>query len=162
MKQALFRFAMLGALAAASALAQVPKGQGYVYQAVGATTYDRWATPLGGTGGGGEGVFWKGLGAGADIAAYYPYNYVRGVIGVANISATYHFTAGRQDTKWDPFVVAGYSFFFRSGSISGVHAGGGLTYWFHPRIGARVEFRDQRTIPIALSFPAVRFGVSFR
>ncbi|MBS1828315.1 MAG: hypothetical protein JST93_23620 [Acidobacteria bacterium] len=162
MKQELWKLALLGTLAVSAVSAQVPKAQAYVFQAVGGTAYNRWATPLGGTGGGGEGIFWKGLGAGAEIVAYYPYEYVRGVIGVANVSATYHFNAGKPGTKWDPFVVGGYSLFFRSSSLSGVHAGGGLTYWFHRRIGARVEFRDQRTVTEGLSFPAVRFGVSFR
>ncbi len=152
----------LAAVTAGLAMAQVPKGQGYVFQGVGSTTYNRWGSVLGATGGGGEGVFWKGLGAGADIGAYYPYRYFRGAIGVANVSAAYHFTAGRDDTKWDPFVVGGYSLFFRSGTANGVHVGGGLTYWFHRHIGARVEFRDQRAVPEGISFPVVRFGVSFR
>lgn len=153
---------MIGVLGAAALPAQVPKGQGYVYQAVGTTSYNRWAAALGATGGGGEGVFWRGLGAGADIGAFYPYRDFGSVIGVASVSATYHFKAGRMDTQWDPFVVAGYSLFFRSGSLHGAHWGGGVTYWFSRHVGARFEFRDQRSVPVGIGFPTVRFGVSFR
>ncbi|MBL8175889.1 MAG: hypothetical protein JNK48_14530 [Bryobacterales bacterium] len=162
MKQAWIRWTMISALGAAALSAQVPKGQGYVYQAVGATGYDRWASVLGATGGGGEGVFWKGLGMGADLGVFYPYRYIHGAIGAAGISATYHFNAGREDTKWDPFLVGGYTLFFRSGTANGAHWGGGVTYWMHRRVGARVEFRDQRSIQEAIAFPSVRFGLSFR
>jgi hypothetical protein len=162
MKHACIKLAILSVLAASAASAQVPKGQGYVFQGFGSTGYDRWATATGATGGGAEGVFWKGLGAGGEIGAYYPIRSFRSVIGLASASATYHFTAGREDTKWDPFIVGGYTLFFRSSSISGFHAGGGLTYWFHRRIGARVEFRDQRSVREGIGFPTVRFGVSLR
>jgi len=153
---------MIAVLGAVALQAQVPKGQGYVYQAVGSTSYNRWATVLGATGGGGEGVFWKGLGAGADIGAFYPYRAAGNVIGLGSVSATYHFNAGRQDTKWDPFVVAGYSLFFRSGTLNGAHWGGGVGYWFSRHVGARIEFRDQRSVPEGFGFPTVRFGLSFR
>lgn len=153
---------MIAALGMGLAQAQVPKGQGYVFQGVGASAYRQYAEVLGATGGGGEGVFWKGLGAGADISAAYPYRYVRGAIGLASVSAVYHFTAGREDTKWDPFVLGGYTLMFRSGTAHAYHVGGGMTYWFHRRLGARVEFRDQRDRYSELAFPVVRFGISFR
>ena len=161
MQSTMMRLTCVASLFAALAVGQVPRGQGYVFQGLGSTSYDH-GIALGQTGAGGEGVFWKGLGVGGDLGAVYPYRSLESVVGIANVSGVYHFTAGRSDTKWDPFVVGGYTLLFRGGTANGFHWGGGFGYWFHRHIGARVEFRDQRTRRGDFSFPMVRFGISFR
>lgn len=160
MNQTIFKAVIGIALAAAIAAAQTPNAQAYIFQGIGSTRYSN-GIALGQTAGGGQGVFWKGLGAGAEIGAVYPYRSLEGAIGIANVSAVYHFTAGR-DTKWDPFVAGGYTLLFRSGAASGYHFGGGVTYWFHRHLGVRVEFRDQRARYADFAFPMARFGLSFR
>ncbi|HUQ93624.1 MAG TPA: hypothetical protein VM120_18225 [Bryobacteraceae bacterium] len=81
--------------------------------------------------------------------------------GVLNVNGGYHFTTSRQDTKWDPFVTAGYTLFVRSGAVNGYNYGGGFVYWFKPHAGLRAEFRDQR-FPQGSAFPEFRLGFSFR
>jgi hypothetical protein len=140
------------------ASAQVPQGQGYLVQGIGAATPG--SVSLAQTVVGGEGTFFKGLGAGAEIGALYSFD--GGVVGQFNAGGTYHFTAGRKETKWDPFVAAGYAMLFRSGTISGFHYGGGTGYWFHPRIGLRAEFRDLRFERGRDGYPGFRIGICFR
>lgn len=144
----------------ALATAQVPRGQGYVVQGLGIATPG--SDSVGQTMIGGEHAIYKGLGLGAEIGAVYPFQCGYCTIGAFSPGASYHFLAGRKDTKWDPFVNAGYTLFFRSGVASGIHYGGGVAYWFHPRLAVRAEFRDIRDSTGELGFPSFRIGLSFR
>ncbi|HUA58414.1 MAG TPA: hypothetical protein VML19_06645 [Verrucomicrobiae bacterium] len=111
---------------------------------------------------GGEAVLKKGIGVGAEIAALaYRQDFAGTVVGVFSPNGYYHFLHG-DNVKVDPFVTGGYSLLFRTGHANYANFGGGGTYWFHPRLGARLEFRDQiNTLGTIQHFWGVRFGLAF-
>jgi hypothetical protein len=139
---------------------QVSKSQGYIYQGISTRGFDH-TDAVGHTGGGGEGVFWKGISAGGDISAVYPFRCASCVIGVGNLNGGFHYNAGRVDRKWEPFATAGYSLYFRSGTANGFNYGGGVVYWFKPHVGLRLEVRDHRIADYHM-FTQFRIGLSFR
>jgi hypothetical protein len=151
---------LVAAAAATLSFGQVSKSQGYVFQGFTAQGFDS-SGIVGHTGGGGEGVFWRGISAGGDISAAYPFQCLSCVIGVGNINGGFHYNAGRVDKKWEPFVTAGYSLFFRGGTANGFNYGGGVVYWFKPHVGLRLEVRDH-WIERYHMFTQFRIGLSFR
>jgi len=156
--------ALIAGVAATLSFGQVQtvsKSQGYVYQGFSGNFIDSGTAAVGHTGAGGEGVFWKGISAGGDISAVYPFRCGACVIGVANVNGGYHFNAGRADRKIEPFVTAGYSLYFRGETANGWNYGGGIVYWFKPRLGLRLEVRDHR-IERYSAFTQFRIGLSFR
>ncbi len=143
-------------------MAEVPTGQGFAMQGIASLVNER--ESIGHTTIGGEKVFYKGLSAGGDGGAFYPFEAAYLVIGNANANVGYHFLAGRKNTKWDPFVSGGYSILFREGAVSGVNYGGGVVYWFTPRLGIRTEGRGY-SISSGGSYGSmaeIRVGLSFR
>lgn len=93
-------------------------------------------------GAGGEAVLGWGIGVGAEIAALGTrQDFADSVVGAFSPNGYYHFVHGRR-AKADPFVTAGYTLLFRSGHTNLFNFGGGVNYWFRPKLGARVEFRD--------------------
>ena len=114
------------------------------------------------TGVGGEAVLWKGIGIGAEIGAWgFRRDYIDSVSGIFSPNGYYHFIHGK-DLRVDPFVTGGYSLLFRSGHANFANFGGGATWWFHRRLGARFEFRDHiNTTGTIVHFWGVRFGLAF-
>lgn len=92
-------------------------------------------------GGGGEGLIYKGLGAGAEIGYLFPRQSFGDGIGILSTNGLYRFgnDSGRKVT---PFLTAGYSLGFRSGTANMVNFGGGVDYWVRERMGLRLEVRD--------------------
>lgn len=124
------------------------------------------ATPVGdaGTvitlGGGGEGFVYKGLAVGGDVNYLFTGRRFTYGLGMASANVSYHFRGTDADGQWVPFVTGGYTLAFRGGTASLANYGGGVTYWFRPHWGARVEVRGlQRTDAASV---LVRFGISFR
>lgn len=153
------KLTVLTLLLAAAAFPQVPKSHGYVVQGFGQVD----SNAFGHTAFGGEGAIWKGVSVGGEIGAAYG---ISGryppTIGFANFSGGYHFTAGRKDTKFDPFVMAGPTLAFRNGAGWGLHLGAGMTYWFKERLGVRAEFRTNGISSDLASWPQFRVGITFR
>ena len=118
-------------------------------------------------GGGGavEAFIGGGVAAGAEVSAfrdtYYGAGTMRDLSHVgANVS--YHF-AGREKTRGvDPFVLFGVGRFFPGESRVVIHGGGGFTYWFKPRVGARFEFRAGEFQFAEYTVGAFRVGIAFR
>jgi hypothetical protein len=112
---------------------------------------------------GGEAVLGKGIGLGAEIGALGTREYFSDtVMGAFSPNGYYHFIHG-EGLKADPFVTGGYTLLFRSGHANLANFGGGLTYWFHNRLGARLEIRDQlNTTGVIGHFWGARFGLAFR
>jgi len=135
---------------------------GYVFFAPGGVTCCQNTSMTLQFGGGGEAVLWRGVGIGAEISALGTTQYFGDtVVGVLSPNGYYHFQHGK-DIKFDPFVTGGYSLLFRSGHANFANFGGGLTYWFHRRLGARLEIRDQlNTTGTITHFWGVRFGLAF-
>lgn len=112
-------------------------GQGYFFVAPGAASPGNWGTLH--FGGGGQGFVYKGLGIGAELGLLAPRECIREGIGVFSANGSYHFN---RSAKLVPFVTGGYSLGFRSGVINGMNFGVGVEYWFKPRVGLHLEFRD--------------------
>jgi len=83
--------------------------------------------------------------------------------GVLSFGPAFHFTR-RSGRKLDPFVAGGVSLLVAGGVGGMLHFGGGANYWFHPRIGLRMEFRDHVAYPGGTSFHFVggRVGICVR
>ena len=93
-------------------------------------------------GGGGEGLIYKGLGAGAELGYLFPSRAAADGFGILSTNGFYRFTNGSSLQKVTPFVTAGYSLGFRDGTANLVNFGGGVDYWVRDRMGLRLEVRD--------------------
>lgn len=108
---------------------------------------------------GGEGFAYKGLAAGAEIGMLGPKECLSEGIGLFSPNASYHFN---RNAKLVPFVTGGYSLGFRQGIGNMVNFGGGVNYWFKPRLGLHLAFRDHLYPPENAHLWEFRFGLSFR
>ena len=113
-------------------------------------------------GAGGEAVVWKGVGLGAELGVLGSHDDFGGTaLGVLSLNGYYHFIH-RNNLRLDPFVTGGYTLLFRSGTANLFNFGGGATYWFHPRFGARLEFRDHVYAPqTTVNYWGFRVGLAF-
>lgn len=114
-------------------------------------------------GGGGEGVFKNGAGIGAEVGYITPFESFGDGLGIFSVNGSYHFLKSSKSEKVVPFITGGYTGFFRGGYANGVNFGGGVNYWFKPRVGLRVEFRDNVFVQDGSAhFLNVRVGLTFR
>ncbi|MEN6537161.1 MAG: hypothetical protein ABFD60_07215 [Bryobacteraceae bacterium] len=83
-----------------------------------------------------------------------------GIIASGNVGIHFRGTA---PTGLDPFVTGGITGARIGDERSGRYAnlGGGLNYWFRPRVGFRVEFRGYLAGSGVESFSEIRFGLAF-
>ncbi len=58
-----------------------------------------------------------------------------------SINGSFHTSRGRGG-RIDPFLTAGYTLAVEEGSANLFNFGGGMNYWFHRRLGLRLEIRD--------------------
>jgi hypothetical protein len=149
------------ALVAAAAHAQDTNrstGQGYFFAAPGGAQ----GTPSLHIGAGGEALLYKGLGFGAEIGYFTPFEDFGAGFGIASVNGAYHFV--QSGKKVVPFVTGGYSLAFREGVGNLFNVGGGVNYWMREGLGLRVEFRDHifNARRNAEHFWGVRVGLSFR
>lgn len=144
-------------------IAAAQSSNGYVFFAPGGATCCHNTSLTLQFGGGGEAVLAKGIGVGAEIGIVGTRQYFGDTaLGVFSPNGYYHFNR-RREARTDPFVTGGYSLLFRSGHSNFANFGGGLNYWFHHRLGARLEIRDQlNTTGTIGHLWGVRFGLAFR
>lgn len=136
------------------------KGQGYFFVAPGGISGSGRTVSSLHFGGGGEGLLYKGLGVGGEIGYLGLARSLGDGFGVFSANGSYHFRT-RSDRKLAPFVTAGYSLAFRSGTANMFNFGGGVHYWFCEKVGLRLEFRDHVWSREA-HFWGLRIGVAFR
>lgn len=137
------------------------KGHGYVFFAPGTTSPETLGTAH--IGAGGEARACKGLGVGAELGYLASWRSFGDGIGTFSANVSYHFRPGNGERKVVPFVTGGYTLFFRSGTANGFNFGGGVNYWFHNRVGLRLEFRDNVwTTYSTVHWLGFRVGLSFR
>ncbi len=117
--------------------------------------------PLAQFGGGLELVFGKGIGASVEC-------------GVASkgdrdtklshftLNGAYHLKT--KSGRVDPFIVGGWGFIADWDAIGGAVAiGGGLNYWLQPRVGVRVEVKDNIGLfNHGYHMAGVRVGITLR
>jgi hypothetical protein len=110
-------------------------------------------------GGGAEYVTRSGLSFAAELEAIHRKTYFNDskASAVASFDAGYRFKSG-SERKLVPFVSGGFS------SIPGINVGGGVNYWFSPRLAIRVEGRTHTFLgsDTALNVYEFRFGITLR
>lgn len=153
---------MFVALAASPLWAQSqPEWRGYGYVYGGAIGGDNGSGYT--VGGGGDGLVYKGVSVGGDVAMLAPGSRWNRSFGAASVNGGYHFTNASSDGKFVPFVTAGPTAFFGDGVGIGFNVGGGVNYWFKERLGARFEFRTHVPGNSDLqAFYGFRVGLTFR
>lgn len=136
------------ALTPALAVAQDSEGrrlQGYVFAAPGGISAVGNTAAAFHAGIGGEGLLYKGLGAGAEVGYLFPTRAPGDGIGIFSLNGSYHFVNQNKPRKVVPFVTAGYSRAFGQGGFNMVNYGGGVNWWMRDRLGLRLEARDHVT-----------------
>jgi hypothetical protein len=151
-KQSLYVSTGIVALFAPAALAQNSNG----YLLAGAGSVD--SKLIGHAAVGGEKVFKKGIGVGAEIGLITGHS----SFAVFSVNGYYHIPNSTIDRKLDPFITGGYT-----GATNVVSAGSnlgnvgvGLNYWFRRHFGVRAEFRD--FVSGGDQVPVFRGGITFR
>jgi hypothetical protein len=138
-----------------------PRNWGNGYLEYGGSFFTNRSLKAGGNFGLGIDVrIWRGLVIGGEIGAI-----TSGGDGIPTASAngTYQFMRTSLHSKrMVPFVTGGYTVGSSGdGSIAGGNVGGGITWWFHKRLGLRMEVRDF-FFRDAFNCIGVRAGISFR
>jgi hypothetical protein len=159
-----------GCAAAAPEVVEEPRqGKPYRWNAHGFFTAGGSLAKFGGRfkggGGGVEAFIGRGLAAGAEVSVYRDTYY--GTITMRTLdhvgaNVSYHFTARERARRMDPFVLFGVGRYFPGQSRVVVHGGGGFTYWFKQRVGARFEFRVGEWQYAEYTVGAFRLGIAFR
>lgn len=134
------------------------RGWGYGFAGVGGTSGSN-SDVLFNIGGGGEGLIYRGLGAGAEIGYLSSAGSFGDGIGLASANLAYHFN---RSSRVVPFVTGGASLAFRSGTAGGGNFGGGIQYWPKEHFGLRFEFRDHVFSSDSPHLFTFRVGVAFR
>ncbi len=136
------------------------RGQGYVFFAPGALVGGGSSAGTAHVGAGGEALIYRGIGVGAEIGYLNPWRDFSAGIGILSLNGSYHFNRAQ---KLSPFITGGYSLAFRSGHANLVNVGAGVNYWFHDRVGLRLEFRDHIYTGYPTShYVSGRIGLSIR
>jgi len=136
-------------------------GYAYLFAAPGATAPG--GTGILHTGTGAELVYENGAGAAFEIGYLWPFAEPKSGLGLFSLNGSYHFQKdGNQKTV--PFITGGYTGFFRGFYANGVNFGGGVTHWFKPRVGVRIEFRDSVALDEGETshFVGAGVGLTFR
>ncbi len=150
-------------LLAVSTAARAQPSHGYLFLAPGGVSSGGHTAMTLQLGAGIDAVLFKGVGLGAELGALGPReDFASNVLGVASANGYYHFLHGRP--KADTYVTAGYSVMFRSGSFNLFNFGGGINYWFIPRLGLKAELRDHvyRPSGASIHYWGIRVGLAFR
>jgi len=132
-------------------------GHGYAYFTGGFCQHNY---VLVGGGGGGEAFLWRGLAVGGEVGFHQFLSSLN--FGLASATVGYHFVNRKRPGRFDPFVnfsPAGLYFGPGTGGAGGI--GGGLNYWFKPRMGLRTEVRFQ-VLAAEEALAVFRIGLSFR
>jgi hypothetical protein len=148
-------------LPAAGETAATPRynGAGYLTFGVGACQHRVTNTSVSG---GGYGLLWKGLALGGDIGYYRFVERNSNGFGIGTIDVGYHFVNRARPGRLDPFVsmgIVGVGFVSGGAGAAG-SLGGGVNYWFKPRLGLRTEFRVHGFCEEAIAM--FHIGLSFR
>ncbi|MBZ5626015.1 MAG: hypothetical protein LAQ69_46100 [Acidobacteriia bacterium] len=106
---------------------------------------------------GGEVLFGKGFGAGAEIGVIAGHT----SFAAFSVNGYYHIANPNNNRKLDSFITGGYTEaadLFSTAHIGNV--GAGLNYWFVRHFGVRAEFRD--FVSGGGQAPVFRGGITFR
>ena len=161
MRYAAGLFSLVLASGSMSGPALAQHSNGYLFVAPGAVSSGGTSETTVQAGVGFEIALPKGFGAGAELGALGATQYYNESV-VLTLSPGAYFHIPRRSSKLDPFVEGGYTAFVRNSVLHLFHFGGGVNYWFRPRLGLRLEFRDHvNRSDGTLHFWGFRFGLAF-
>ena len=130
-------------LAPLSALAQ---SSSYVYAIAGPvvvpqSAFTRWNGNFIHVAGGGEGRITDRFALGGEAGVLIPVTNDEAITtGLLSATPAFHFNPRESRSKFDPFVGGGASVLLGAGGAAcAIHYGGGMNYWFKPRVGFRCE-----------------------
>jgi hypothetical protein len=154
----------LTAIVAGAAVAQ--SSNGYFFVAPGGASCCGSTRATVQLGAGGELGLVKGIGVGAELSALDIHQDLFALggntwLGVFSPNGYYHFFRSGGG-RLDPFVTAGYTLLFRSGTANLFNFGGGATFWFADHLGVRFEFRDHLATDPTVNYWGFRFGLALR
>lgn len=135
----------------------------FVFGAPGAAIYEGTAASTLQLGGGAEAIVNDRFGVSGELGMVGPWEQLAASIGAASVNGLV-FLNGPGET-FRPYATAGYTLFFRDGTLNLWNAGGGVEWRFGARTGLRFEIRDQIFATGGddwLHFVGVRAGVVFR
>jgi hypothetical protein len=135
------------------------RGWGYAFAGVGGNTGSDSGARFT-AGGGGEVLFFRGLGIGGELGYLSSPERVGNGLGIGSVDLVYHFN---RSGKIAPFVTGGASVAFADGGrAGGGNVGGGIQYWPKDRVGLRFEVRDHGFSSDSPHLFTFRVGVTFR
>ena len=160
--KAMYRALMVGLALTVAAAAQEYKGHGYVYTSVDKPSPGNFADLMS-VGGGGEGLVWKGLTVGGDIGYLFPRVSAQSGVGMLSLDGGWTFVDRQKPGRIVPFLMAGYTLAFRSGTANLMNLGGGVAWWFTHHLALRTEVRTYVYTQGGGAFDtALRIGLQFR
>ena len=152
----------VSALTASGQNSESYKRHGYAYYSVG-----RWPEvdqTSNAYGAGAEFFVFRGLTLGGEVGQVFSVGrpYTSSFV-LAAFNPAWHFAPRGRASTVVPFVTGGIGGAFRGrgGSVLGNY-GAGLTWWFHDRLGARLEVRDHVCPVCDSNLVLFRAGISFR
>ena len=113
----------------------------YVFGAPGAAIYEGSAASTLQLGGGAEAIVNDRVGVSGELGMLGPWEQLDASIGAASVNGLVYLN-GPGD-RFRPYATAGYTLFFRDGTLNLWDAGGGVEWRFGARTGLRFEIRDQ-------------------
>lgn len=132
-------------------------GSGYATFGIGECRHG--VAALNGNGGGDKFLSFSNVSLGAEIGAYQFVERNGSIFGITTLNVGYHFVNRVGSDKLDPFVSLGPGVVFFSDGGGGVMSyGGGLNYWYKPKIAVRSEGRFYTGENLMM----FRIGFSFR
>ena len=151
-------------------LALAQQSSSYVYGIAGPvvvpqSAFTRWNGNFIHVAGGGEGRITDRFAVGGEAGVLLPVtNQYAVTTGLASVTPAFHFFSRKSQGKFDPFAGGGVSILLGAGGAGGlaIHYGGGMNYWFKPRVGFRCEVRDHVWWPESgetVHLVDLRFGI---
>lgn len=143
-------------LAVAAAPARAQYAGGYVFSGASGPN-----GPLIQMGGGFERVFIHGIGASVEGGVATKGDRYSKLTHLT-VNGLYHFKT--KNERLDPFVVGGWGIVADWDTpIAAIAIGGGVNYWTSPRVGVRVEFKDNvGLVDNGFHMPGLRVGLTLR
>lgn len=170
MRRCLNACCILACLLPASLCGQHPQREsltsGYLFAGpliVPRSGFTRWDGTFIHAGGGGEGGIGRYLSAGGEAGILAPLtNEFAQTVGALAGGVSVH--PRGQGNHVDPFISGGVGVLAGGGAAGFIYVGGGVHYWFRPRIGLRIEYRHHLwpNADANIQLAGFRLGIALR
>ena len=134
--------------------------QGYLFVGIGLQSPRREFVSIEHYGAGGEYLFSRGLGIGGEVGYLALFDDWWSGMLVLSANGSYHFARNR---SFSPFLIGGYSFCYRYGTLNAMQYGVGFNYWYRETSAVRLELRHMVSLGDArTNFVTARIAYAFR